>query len=123
MSSEKGFKSIADALAAAEKQQAEKTAAALATRKSHVVRFGPARPAGAAPDATPAKAASPTANPADLRDDFDFAIEFAQTARMSLPRDPAKAETMAVNLLMAKRQIARDQAADLVKRAVRYLDR
>ena len=123
MSSETEFKSIADALAAAEKKQAEKTAAALAARKSHVVRFGPARPAGAAPGATPGKTASPAANPADLRDDFDFAIEFAQTARMALPRDPAKAEMMAINLLMAKRQIARAQAADLVKRAAEYLDR
>ena len=70
-----------------------------------------------------ARAAAPAAGSGDIRDDFDYALEFVETARKALPSDPAKAETMATSLLMAKRQIARAQAVDLVKRAVHYLNR
>jgi len=123
MPSEKEFKSIADALAAAEKKQADKTAATLAARKSHVTRFATPRTASTAPAASPAKNAPAATNPADLRDDLDFAIEAVEAARKASARDPVLSETMAANLLMAKRQMPRAKATDLVKRAAKYLDR
>jgi hypothetical protein len=111
------FKSIADALAAAEKQRAEKTAAALATKKSQAARFGTARSPGPA-----AKGSRSPADGIDLRDDFDFAIEAVDGARRSMASDPASVEAAAVGLLMGRRQLSRGKAVDLVRRAVKYLD-
>ena len=110
------YKSIADALAAAEKKRSEKAAAASATRKSQAPRFGTAR----SPGSKPGGSMSP-ADGVDLRDDFDFAIESVDGARRSMAHDAA-AETMAVSLLMEKRQLSRAKAANLVKQAIKYLD-
>lgn len=112
------YKSIADALAAAEKQRAEKTAANLATKKSQAARFG----SGGNPARSPGGSLSP-ADGVDLRDDFDFAIEAVDGARRSMAGNPASIEAAAVGLLMGRRQITRGKAVTLVKRAIEYLDR
>ena len=111
------YKSIADALAAAEKKRSEKAAAASTTKKSQAARFGTAR----SPGSKSGGSMSP-ADGVDLRDNFDFAIESVDRARTSMSHDPAAAETMAVSLLMEKRQLSRAKAANLVKQAIKYLD-
>jgi hypothetical protein len=111
------YKSIADAIAAAEKKRAEKAASEAATKKSQAARFGSGRSMGS----TSGGRISP-ADAIDLRDDFDFAIESVDIARKSAAGDPAAVETTAVSLLMTKRQITRGKAVDLVKRAIDYLE-
>lgn len=59
---------------------------------------------------------------ADLRDDFDYAIEAVESARDATRNSPAVAEVMAVNLLIAKLGKPRGEMTELVKRAIRYLD-
>jgi hypothetical protein len=127
MSAESSFQSIAEALAAAEKKKSAKPAAVARKAPSPWFAGAPstapgAAPAAKTPAAKPAARPSTTANVADLRDDFDYAIEAVETARETMGRDKAKAEQMATNFLMAKRQMSRQQAADLVKRALRYID-
>ena len=109
------YKSIADALAAAEKKRSEKAAAASATRKSQAPRFGTAR----SPGSKPGGSMSP-ADGVDLRDDLDFPIESVDRARRSMAPDAA-AGTMAVSPLIEKRQLSRAQAAHLVKQRSHYL--
>ncbi len=60
---------------------------------------------------------------ADLQDDLDYAIEAIETAREVNSNAPGVVETMAVNLLIAKLGKPRSELAELVKRAIRYLDR
>lgn len=61
-------------------------------------------------------------NDIDIRDDFDFAIEVLETARIAMRNDRPGAEKMAANLLAGKRQIKRAEAQGLIARAVQYLD-
>lgn len=109
------YKTIAEFIAAAEKIRTEQ--AASTARKSQAANSGSVR----SPGSPSGKAISP-ADAVDLRDDFDFAIESVETARRSASGDPTEMETMAVSLLMGKRQIPRAKAGDLIKRAVKYLD-
>jgi hypothetical protein len=108
------FTSIADVLAAAEKKSREE-AAKLKLRMLS---------AGAANDGPVARASrTPAPAPsADLMDDFDYAIQAVDTARRSISHDPAAVEKAAVTILVAKRRIAAEEAADLIRRAIRYLD-
>lgn len=126
MPEESGFKSIAEALAAAEKKRSEATAAA--AKKGPWFGSGTtgpgSRPVPAARAAvTAAPMTKPTAKIDELKDDFDYAIEALEMARKAMSRDAAAATTMATNILAAKRKLPRPKAADLIKRAANYLDR
>ena len=60
-------------------------------------------------------------NQDELIDDFDVAIEILQSFPGSTRTVSAATEMIAVNLLIAKRQLPRAEATDLVKRAAAYL--
>jgi len=61
-------------------------------------------------------------NDTDLQDDFDFAIEALETARIAMRNDRQGAEKLAANLLAGKRQLKRAEAQGLIAQATRYLD-
>ena len=61
-------------------------------------------------------------NDLDLRDDFDFAIEALETARIAMRSDRQGAEKMAARLLAGKRQLKRAEAQGLIAQAKKYLD-
>lgn len=122
MSGESSYKSIAEALAAAEKERARK-AAVSASRTGPWFRAGPSSaPAARTAAGGPPAPRSTTSNIAELRDEFDDAIEAVETARKTMGSDRLGAERMATNVLMAKRRLSRSDAEALVKRAVRYID-
>ncbi len=58
----------------------------------------------------------------DLRDDFDFALEALETARIAMRGDQQGAQKMAANLLAGKRQLKRAEAQGLIAQATQYLD-
>lgn len=109
MAKETGFTSIAEALAAAQRAP-RKPASAMPT---------PSR----RPSRVPMTAVAAPAGGNDLRDEFDHALEAVETARRTIPRDAAAAMKMAANIVMAKCRVRQSEAADLVQRACRYLDK
>lgn len=107
MSGESAFTSIADVLAAARKKSREEAAKLKARALSAGTRAPP-----------PSRTGSTTVpSPAELLDDFDYAIEAVETARKSIAHNPAAVEKAAVTILVAKRRLATGEATDLVKRA------
>lgn len=61
-------------------------------------------------------------NDLDLRDDFDFALEALETARIAMRSDKEGAAKMATNILAGKRQLKRAEAQGLIAQATKYLD-
>ncbi len=145
-------KSIAEVLAEAEKQKIEtarKAALEYAQRKqaaTQAVAAGvsevrkvmtgaamgkaPAAPARGGSSASAGKARStapvaptPVSQGDDLKDEFDYALEAVEMAKKSLGKDVAGIEKMAVNLLVAKTGVSRDDAPRFVRKAIQYLGR
>jgi hypothetical protein len=144
-------KSIAEVLAEAEKQkiesakraaqeyaqrrQAEAQAVAAGVTEARKIMSGAAmggkapapasKKGGASAGAgkgQPAAAPAPAKKADDLLDEFDIALEAVQTAKKSLGNDTVAIEKMAVNIVMAKTGLSRDEAPRYVRKAINYLN-